>query len=328
MLKVLHQRGHNPYFNIATEEYLLKNKTDDFFIIYRNNPSVIVGKHQNTNAEINHQFVESNSIPVVRRLSGGGTVYHDLGNINFCFIMNGAEGQLVDFKRYAEPIIDILQGFGVDAFLGGKNDIRVGDRKISGNAEHVFRKRVLHHGTLLFQSDLNRLNEAIRVDLSKYHDNAVKSNRSAVANIVDFLSLPMDVSYFEEILVGFILSYFQGAEEYNLTQEDIKTIEALVETKYSTWDWNFGYSPVYEVVKILETSAGDLTVKLNVVKGVVEDFSFSGVDVAIEIVERIRYMLVGKTHSVKDISVVVDDKQIGDFFQNRLNLKLKPEHFC
>lgn len=328
MLKVLHQRGHNPYFNIATEEYLLKNKADDFFIIYRNNPSVIVGKHQNTNAEINHQFVETYGIPVVRRLSGGGTVYHDLGNINFCFIMNGAEGQLVDFKRYTEPIIDILQGFGVDAFLGGKNDIRVGDKKISGNAEHVYRKRVLHHGTLLFQSDLDRLNEAIRVDLSKYHDSAVKSIRSTVANVADFLPSPMDVAFFEEFLIGYMLNYFQESDEYVLSEDDNNSIEALVDTKYSTWEWNYGYSPVYEVIKNIKTSAGKLTIKVNVVKGYVDDLNFSGVDISNEIVERLKLLLIGKVHSAKDIAIAIADNEIDDFFQNRLSLKLIPEYFC
>ncbi|BDX38505.1 lipoate--protein ligase [Tenuifilaceae bacterium CYCD] len=328
MLKILHQKSHDPYFNIATEEYLLQQKVDDFFIIYRNSPAIIVGKHQNANAEINHQFVEWNRIPVIRRLSGGGTVYHDLGNINFSFIMNGAEGQLVDFKKYTAPIIDILRGFGVDACLGGKNDIRVGDKKVSGNAEHVYRYRVLHHGTLLYESDLNKLNEAIQVDPSKYHDNAVKSVHSTVANIADFLSLPMSTDFFEEFLIGYMLNYFPQSVDYVLTDDDIRSIENLVDTKYSTWDWTYGYSPNYELVRKVETSYGELLIRVKSNRGFVEDLSFEGIGIRVDLAEKMRGLFCGKKHTFQNVSVLVEDKEIGDFFQNHLSIKLIPEYFC
>lgn len=328
MLKILHQKNHNPYFNIATEEYLLKHKTDNFFIIYRNNPSIIIGKHQNASAEINHQFVEEKQIAVVRRLSGGGTVYHDLGNINFCFIMNGEEGKLVDFRRFTEPIVEILQGFGVNAYLGEKNDIRVGDKKISGNAEHVYHSRVLHHGTLLFQSDLDVLNQAIKVEPNKYADNAVKSNRSVVANIAEFLPSIMQVDFFEEIIIGYMLNFFPQSKDFFLSEEDNRAIHDLIESKYSTWEWNYGYSPSYELINVVETSEGSMQIKVRVSKGLIEEIVFSNVIISNPELEKLKSKLIGIKHSKEEVGCAINDKQIGDFFQNHLSVKLIPEYFC
>jgi lipoate-protein ligase A len=138
----------------------------------------------------------------------------------------------------------------------------------------------------------------------------------------------MEVAFFEEILIGFMLSYFQESEEYHLTKDDNDYIEALVTSKYSAWEWNYGYSPVYDVMKNVETSAGVLTIKVSVVKGYVEDLGFSGVDISDEIFERLRLLLVGKVHSANDIAIAIADNEIGDFFQNRLSVKLTPEYFC
>lgn len=300
MLRVLHQKSNNPYFNIATEEYLLKHKTDDYFVLYRNNPSIIVGKHQNTNAEINHSFVEVNGIPVVRRLTGGGTVYHDLGNINFSFIVNGVEGQLVDFYRYTSPVIDILNGFGVNAYLGGKNDIRVGDKKISGNAEHVYRNRVLHHGTLLFQSNLETLNEALSVNFSKYSDKAVKSVRSAVANVSDIFSDPVDINFFEEVYTGYIHNIFPECEDFCLSEADISAVEALVASKYGTWEWNYGYSPSYRVSNEVDSISGKLMLTVIVSNGYIDNVQILNADFFQDVAEKLKRLLIGKKHR-KDI---------------------------
>ena len=151
------------YFNLALEEYLLMHEVDDYFVLWQSEPAVVVGKHQNTLAEINYRFVSEKNIRVARRLSGGGTVYHDQGNLNFTYIANGEPGKLVDFKRFIEPVIHFLGTLGIDAQQGLKNEILVRGKKISGNAEHVYKNRVLHHGTLLFHSDLHLLRECLRV---------------------------------------------------------------------------------------------------------------------------------------------------------------------
>ena len=177
-------------------------------MIYRNEPSVIIGKHQNTLAEINHPYLNEHEIHLVRRLSGGGTVYHDMGNINFLFILSGEAGKLVDFKRFLLPVLTILQNMGLPVEYGGRNDLLIDGKKISGNAEHVFRNRILHHGTLLYSSDLTVLENVLRVSPGKYIDKAVRSVRSKVTNISDYLKSKMTVEKFTQKLYEEIKSHF------------------------------------------------------------------------------------------------------------------------
>jgi len=235
----------DPYFNIAAEEYLLKNADDDYFMLWVNEPSVIVGKHQNTFAEINHQYVKKKQIPVIRRISGGGTVFHDPGNLNYSFISKGEKGKLVDFQRFTQPIIDFLNEMGVPAKFEGKNDIRVDGFKISGNAEHVYRDKVLHHGTLLFSSELGSLNKAIKGNEKKYDDKAVKSVRSKVKNITDFLTEPLSIEEFKEMILSYIQKNKEVTARIDLKPKDIKAIELLTYERYRQWDWNYGYSPKF-----------------------------------------------------------------------------------
>ena len=242
---IIDNTSTNPYFNIALEEYLLKESKEDIFMLYVDEPSVIVGKHQNTLAEINLRYILENNIAVVRRISGGGTVYHDFGNLNFTFIANGKEGHLVDFKRYTEPIIQVLRNIGIDVKLEGKNDLRVDNLKISGNAEHVFRNRVLHHGTILVSANLLNLSAALKVDLAKYTDNAVKSIRSKVANINSLLPNPVSVEKLKTHIFGHIQNQ-NDFKSYSISKHDILEVKKRVEDKFATWQWNYGYSPKYQ----------------------------------------------------------------------------------
>jgi len=253
MLIIL-SKNNDPYFNIASEEYFLKKFDQNIFYLYINLNSIIIGKHQNTLAEINYQFIQENNIPVVRRLSGGGTVFHDPGNINFCFISNEEKGELVNFKKYTTPIVNFLVSLNVNASHGGRNDILIEGSKISGNASHVFKSRVMHHGTLLYNSQLHSLTNALKNDPLKFKDKAVKSVRSKVTNILNHLEKQQSVEWFTKTLSEYIIKNY-GCTLYEITEEDSIEIKKLVETKYKTWEWNFGYSPKYQLKKRIKSQS-------------------------------------------------------------------------
>jgi lipoate-protein ligase A len=304
----------DPYFNLAAEEYVLKNLERDSFMLWRNEPAIIVGKHQNTLAEINQEYVKENMIKVVRRLSGGGAVFHDLGNLNFTFIASGENHQLVDFRKFTQPILEVLQKLEIEARFEGRNDLTIDGRKFSGNAEHVHKNRVLHHGTLLFSSQMADLSSALKVDPDKFQDKAVKSVRSRVTNISEHLKMPLTVLEFRDLVLKHVMESTPGAELYSFTQDDIAAIARLRDEKYITWDWNFGYSPKYNFRKTVKTNGGKLEVTLEVVNGTIEKARFFGdyfnkldpVD--------IEQALTGTLHNETAIRKRLKDFEIPDYF--------------
>jgi lipoate-protein ligase A len=239
----IYSHNTDPYYNLASEEHYLRNSADEYFILWKSVPSVICGKHQNVLSEINYPFLRQKGILVARRLTGGGTVYHDEGNINFTFIRNGEPGKLVDFTSFISPVIRFLKTLNLQAVQGPKHEILVNGLKVSGNAEHVFRNRVLHHGTLLFQSDLEVLNRAITRENGSYSDKAVQSNRSTVTNLAACLNGNINIDTFCSSLFDFIKSDC-GGSDYDPT-EHIKTISELADLKYRSAGWIFGWSPDY-----------------------------------------------------------------------------------
>lgn len=258
-------KSTNPYFNLSLEEYLFKNFSEEVFLIWRSEPAVVVGKHQNAYAEINLPYVHKHNIHVARRLSGGGTVVHDKGNINFTFIRNGQEGRLVDFRRHVKPIIDYLQTLGVNAKIGSKNEILANGLKISGNAEHIYKNRILHHGTLLFDSDLQQLHNAIKLSEKKYFDRSVQSNRAEVINIKGLLHNELTTDNFELNLFQYIREAFK-CESYQLSSEEINRIELQAENKYQTKEWIFGYFSKYRFYNKTNIDGSTIEVELNVEK--------------------------------------------------------------
>ncbi|GAO31287.1 lipoate--protein ligase family protein [Geofilum rubicundum] len=269
---ILSERNE-PSFNLAVEEYLLRNKSDDFQFFYINTPSVIIGKHQNALAEINLPYLEKNNIPLYRRLSGGGTVFHDKGNINFCFIKNGEQSNLVDFKKATEPIVNVLNAWGIPVRNGERNDLLVDYKKISGNACHVFKRRVMHHGTLLFDADLEALTDCLKNDPLKFKDKAVKSVRSEVVNLKPLILQNWDAQKFLEQLVGAMKQERPELVSYSFTKEDLHHIHELQSSKYDQNDWNYRYGPSYEFNKRSRLAGYVFALSMKVEKGKMTEIS-------------------------------------------------------
>lgn len=266
----------DPYFCLAAEEYLLKNYTEDIFMLWQSFDTVVVGKHQNAMGEINYRHVRDNGIRVARRISGGGTVFHDKGNVNFTFIKNVSGPHEISFKRFTQPVVDALATLGITAVTSGRNDLLVDNRKISGNAEHVFKNRVLHHGTLLYNSDLENLGNAIRVVPGKYESKAVQSNRSIVVNISEFLENPPPVEDFIRMILRFQLESSSSNQFYTISAQESEIIRKLSSEKFATWEWQFAYSPAYGFSNHEKWKDKELAIHLNAEKGKISELKLEG----------------------------------------------------
>ena len=306
----------DPFFNVASEEYIFRNFKKDCFMLWRSEPSVIVGKHQNTLAEINWDFIKKHDIKVVRRLSGGGTVYHDPGNLNFTFIKHGRKGKLIDFEKFTDPVIKALAKMSVIAKFEGKNDLKLKGLKISGNAEHIFRDKVLHHGTLLFDTNLDNLENVIKKEKDHYSDKAVKSIRSQVTNISSHIKNNISISEFREIMQSFMFNYFPGTLLYHFTNEDIKKISKLVEEKYSGWEWNYGCSPRYIMKKVITAGEHKIAVEFTVSKGIIENFQMDDQGVFGDVTGKICAAVTGLQHEETSLAKKLIEFQKSSFFQN------------
>jgi lipoate-protein ligase A len=303
---IITSKNDDPAFNLAAEEVLLRNHSENILFFYINKSSVIVGKHQNTLSEINSDYLEKNKIPVYRRLSGGGTVFHDYGNINYCIIENGTPGHLVDFVRATTPIIEALKDYGLNARHGKRNDLLVGYKKISGNACHVYKSRAMHHGTLLFNSNLEKLTESLKADALKFKDKSVKSVRSEVINISEIVPKSKNIDAFLKHIEQFLKKKFQ-AKPYEFKKEDLFQIEKLKKNKYSTWEWNYGYSPVYEFSKRIKSESYIFSSKLKVEKGIITKIAIKTNHPKKEKLDNILKQIRGTLHEQKTIGKILEN---------------------
>jgi len=291
----------DPFFNLACEEYLFRNFEEEILFIYINSPSVIIGKHQNAYEEVNLRYIKDNDLPVVRRISGGGSVYHDEGNINFTFIRNREEGKQVSFIEHTRPVISFFEQQGLSPYVGGKNEIREDGLKFSGNAEHVFKNRVLHHGTILFSSELSSLRAALKTGPGKYISRSVQSNRTRVGNLSQKLRDFENAEELKTSLEKYIVSGTADAKRYILSSVDNRLIQELIDTRYSTEEWNFGYGPEYKFRNNFQHDDTVISIRIEVRGGIITECSIEGRTDW----ERTAGKLVGKKHLLSEISEII-----------------------
>jgi lipoate---protein ligase len=298
--------SYDPHFNLAIEELLLKNSKEEFLILGINDLSVIIGKHQSGPREINIKFTHENQIPVIRRISGGGTVFHDRGNLNFTFIRQSESGKQVDFLKYTQPVIDFLRSFGVEARLEGKNDLKVDGYKISGNAEHIHGTRVLHHGTLLYSTSLDKLRNSLRKDSSCYNSRAVASNPSPVINLNQKITRFRDIDELRSEMMNFFLKKFPENIPYRLNETEILQARSMADSKYRTWEWNWAYGPEYTFNNSFKINGMQHSCYLQVRDGIIVESNIEGSD-KMKIASK---KLIGCRHMVDDLSEVFRNENI------------------
>lgn len=305
----------DPTLNLAMEEYVLKNmpKDDSYFLFYINRPSIIIGKNQNTIEEVNQSYIDEQGIDVVRRISGGGAVYHDTGNLNFSFVTDDDGNSFHNFQKFTEPIVEALKSLGVDAKLSGRNDIQVGEAKISGNAMVKVKDRMFSHGTLMLNSELDEVQNALKVNPAKIKSKGIKSVRSRVANISEFLDEPIDIDEFKEIILKSIFGETQ-VEEYKLTDEDWRKIEKLSNEKYRTWEWNYGRNPKYNFDREEKFEKGFVQIKLDVKKGRIEHAKIFGDFFGEGDITELENALEGTMHEFDSIEEALSNYDIYHYF--------------
>ncbi len=318
MLFIDNRNITDPRVNLAIEEYALKNLDikETYLLFYINEPSIIIGKNQNTVEEINADYVREHGIHVVRRLSGGGAVYHDTGNLNFSFITKDDGNSFHDFKKFTDPVVKALNKLGLNAELSGRNDILVDGKKISGNAMFTTRGRMFSHGTLMFDSEIENVVSALNVKLDKIQSKGIKSIRSRVTNIKEHMNEEMTMEEFKQILLSYLFEEFEEIPRYELTVKDWEQINKLSEERYRNWDWNYGNSPKSNVELSNRFAGGSVDVKLQIEKGIMRECKIYGDFFGVGDVRDIEERLIGTRYDRRDIEKALEDADMGHYFGN------------
>ena len=317
-MKTILNDSKDPRFNLALEEYVLKYLVadEDFVLLWQNANSVIIGRNQNTIEEINSPYVKDHDVNVVRRITGGGAVYHDLGNLNFSFVTK-LKDNLNNYKKFTKPVIEALNDLGVDAEFHGRNDIVVDGKKISGNAQSFHKNKMLHHGTILFDADLSIIADVLNVKPDKIKSKGIKSTRSRVTNIKPFLDKDISMVEFKLTLLKHLLNTKNAEDEvYHLTDEDLDKIHKLMEQRYNKWSWNYGESPDYTLEKAGRYEGGKLEFHLNVTQGIIKDVKIYGDFLGSRDISELEDALKDTRFEEMSLRSVLEEHPVEEYFFN------------
>jgi len=318
MLTIINDKT-DPRYNLALEEYVLKHLVidEDFVLLWQNEPSIIIGRNQNTFEEINANHVREHGIHVVRRISGGGAVYHDFGNLNYTFVTNNSKDNLNNYRKFTLPVIEALNELGVLAEFSGRNDIVVDGKKFSGNAQSYHKNRMFHHGTILYDADLDMVSKVLNVSADKIISKGIKSNRSRVTNILPYIKEDITIGDFKDLLLKFLLKTKDiSSKTYLLSESDYQNIHKLMEEKYMTWEWNYGESPQFEIQKSGRYLGGKVSFHLNVKDGIIKDCKIYGDFFGKEDKAEVEAMLTNNLYKEDVIREVLGSINVDDYFYN------------
>lgn len=317
-MKYIVNNSHNPAYNVALEAYAFREllAEDELFILWINEPTIVIGKHQNAIEEINKTYTDEHGIHVVRRLSGGGAVYHDLNNLNYTIISNKSQEGAFDFKTFSQPVIETLADLGVTATFTGRNDLEIDGKKFCGNAQAYYKGRMMHHGCLLFDVDMTVLGNALQVSKDKIESKGVKSVRARVTNILDELPEKMTVEAFSNQLLNKMKESYPDMTEYVFSDDDLKNIQALADQQFGTWDWTYGEAPEYTIKRSVRYPAGKITTYANVEKSVIKGTKLYGDFFGIKDVADIEQALIGLRYEYPDVLAKLQTIDTTQYFTN------------
>ncbi|MCF1633544.1 lipoate--protein ligase [Streptococcus gallolyticus] len=317
-MKYIVNNSHNPAYNVALEAYAFREllAEDELFILWINEPTIVIGKHQNAIEEINKTYTDEHGIHVVRRLSGGGAVYHDLNNLNYTIISNKSQEGAFDFKTFSQPVIETLADLGVAANFTGRNDLEIDGKKFCGNAQAYYKGRMMHHGCLLFDVDMTVLGNALQVSKDKIESKGVKSVRARVTNILDELPEKMTVEAFSNQLLNKMKESYPDMTEYVFSDDELKNIQALADQQFGTWDWTYGEAPEYTIKRSVRYPAGKITTYANVEKSVIKGIKIYGDFFGIKDVADIEQTLIGLRYEYSDVLDKLQTIDTTQYFTN------------
>ncbi len=317
-MKYIVNNSHNPAYNVALEAYAFREllAEDELFILWINEPTIVIGKHQNAIEEINKTYTDEHGIHVVRRLSGGGAVYHDLNNLNYTIISNKSQEGAFDFKTFSQPVIETLADLGVAANFTGRNDLEIDGKKFCGNAQAYYKGRMMHHGCLLFDVDMTVLGNALQVSKDKIESKGVKSVRTRVTNILDELPEKMTVEAFSNQLLNKMKESYPDMTEYVFSDDELKNIQALADQQFGTWDWTYGEAPEYTIKRSVRYPAGKITTYANVEKSVIKGIKIYGDFFGIKDVADIEQTLIGLRYEYSDVLDKLQTIDTTQYFTN------------
>ncbi len=305
----------NPFFNFALEYYLLTEKEledDIIFMFWRTEPTLMVGKFQNTLEEINQKYVNENKINVVRRITGGGTIYTDLNGWQYSFIMKNYKSKKIDFEIFTKPIIDSLKHLGVMASFNNRNDLLIDNKKFSGNAQYIKDDVMLHHGSILFNTDIEEMVRCLTVDEEKIISKGIKSVKERVTNIIEHIDTSINETEFKSLMLKYLLKESKGI--YKLTEEDIERVNEISKEKFEAWEWNYGSSPKFNIKKGKRLPGGKIEFNMDIKKGYIHEITINGDFFSCGDVSIVEKHLIGCKYEKDSISKLLDEIDVTKYF--------------